>query len=347
MDAATTKSRYQRQIAFAPFGETGQKRLGLSGAVLIGCGALGSAVADLLVRAGIGSLRIIDRDFVEITNLQRQTLFDEQDVAENLPKAEAARRKLRRINSGVEVDAVIADVRFDNIESMVRDADVILDGLDNFETRYLINDAAIKLEIPWIYAGAVGSHGASMPILPGRTACLRCLWPESPPAGSVETCETAGVLGPVVTAVAALEAAMCIKLLAGALKAPDCALRSIDVWTGRSTSISTAQAPDPECPCCAKRQFAYLCGDVQSQTSVLCGRNAVQISPSRSSQKVIDLPRFASSLPPVAKPLHNRFLVRFQAGNCEVTLFPDGRAIISGTPDPLVARRVYSEWIGT
>ena len=344
VDSRANLDRYARQVRFAPLGEAGQRRLLGSRVTLIGCGALGAVLADTLVRAGVGYLRLIDRDFVELDNLPRQALFDEQDVAENQPKAEAAARKLRRINSTVTVEPIIADVHRGNVEEYCRDADLLLDGTDNFETRYLINDVAVSRGVPWIYGACVAAEGRVLPILPGETPCLRCVFPDAPPPGSVATCETAGVLGPIVHVVAGMQAAEALKLLAGRHEALNRRLTVIDLWAGRMRGINVDNARTPKCPCCGRREFAYLIGGRGSESVTLCGRNAVQVTPPTSGE--LDLPALADRLGPDASPRLNRFLLRFVAGEHEVTLFRDGRAIIKGTTDAGTARRAYARYVG-
>ena len=273
--------RYERQMRDAPLGIEGQKRLAASSALLCGCGALGSHVADLLVRAGIGRLRIVDRDFLELGNLQRQTLFDEQDLADDLPKAIAAAARLARINSRIQIEPIVADVDYRNIAELACGVDLILDGTDNFETRYLINDLAVRELIPWIFAGVVGAAGQTMTILPGQTACLRCLMPEAPPAGDAHTCETAGILGPAVGLIASIEAAEALKILSGHPEATSRSLAVVDLWDNRLRQIDLASLRDQvDCPTCRRREFSWLSGTRADQHAVLCGRGAVQLTPS-------------------------------------------------------------------
>src|SRR6266576_4218523 len=271
--------RYSRQMRFYGVGEEGQRRLLHSHVTLCGCGALGTVLANSLVRAGVGHLRLVDRDFIETSNLQRQVLFDEHDVAENLPKAEAAARKLGAINSSVYVEPVVTDIDRTNIVELVGDADLILDGTDNFEVRYLINDAAVKLGKPWVHGGCIGSHGQTMTILPGRTPCLRCVFEAAPAPGEAGTCETAGVLGPVVNVVASLQAAEALKILTGNLDKINQELIYVDVWENVQRKIKIAPLLGKvDCPCCGRRRFEWLDGEHGSQTTSLCGRNAVQVS---------------------------------------------------------------------
>src|SRR6476469_1916733 len=271
--------RYSRQMRFYGVGAEGQRKLANARVTLCGCGALGTVLANALVRAGVGHLRLIDRDFIETSNLQRQVLFDEHDVAENLPKAEAAARKLGAINSGVHVEPVVTDIDRTNILELCKDADVILDGTDNFEVRSTINDAAVKLGKPWIFGGAVGTEGQTMTIVPGETPCLRCVFEASPGPGDVGTCETAGVLGPAVAVVASYQAAEALKLLAGKKDAINRELVTFDLWLNTSRRIKIARLLDTrDCPCCKQRKFEWLEGEHGTQTTSLCGRNAVQVS---------------------------------------------------------------------
>lgn len=340
-------SRYSRQMLYPRIGETGQKRLQYARATLVGVGALGGVIADALVRAGVGLLRIVDRDFVEIDNLQRQTLFDESDVAEGLPKAEAAARRLRRVNSSVEVEPVVADLNATNVVELCDHGEVILDGTDNLETRFLVNDAAVKLGIPWVYAAVIGAEGRVMPIVPGETPCLRCIWEEPPPPGTLPTCDTAGVLGPAVYVVAGLAAMEAIKVLAGKPEEITRKLLDIDVWTGRVRALDVSSPGGAAaCPCCGQRRFDYLEARATGGGVVLCGRDAVHVHPSRRDARV-DFAALAVRLPGNARATHNRYLLRFTADACSVTLFSDGRAIIKGTNDPARARAIYAKYVGT
>jgi adenylyltransferase/sulfurtransferase len=340
--------RYSKQLLFSGIGEAGQRQLMASRAVLFGCGALGSVLADTLVRAGVGRLRIVDRDFVELSNLQRQVLFDESDVETRLPKAIAAAEKLRRINSTVIVEPVVADVDHTNILALIEGADLILDGSDNFELRFLINDASLESGIPWIYAGVIGSHGQVMPIFPGSSACLRCLIERLPDAGSTETCDTAGILGPAVQVVAALEAVVAMKILSGQPGKVSRTLAYIDVWEGTLRQLNVADLRErADCPACKQDERAWLSGKLGSRTSVLCGRNAVQVSPTERAQVALD--ELAARLRGSGEVQANDYLLRFSPRDSpfEVTVFRDGRAIIKGTEDLALARSVYSRFIGS
>jgi adenylyltransferase/sulfurtransferase len=337
--------RYSRQIRFHGLGEAGQRRLMASRVTICGCGALGTVLANHLVRAGVGNIRIVDRDFIETHNLQRQILFDEQDVRDNLPKAEAAARKLSLINSQVAIESVVTDIDHSNILDLVSDADLILDGTDNFETRYLINDAAVKLGKPWIFGGVIGSEGQTMTILPGKTPCIRCLIETSPPPGMTPTCETAGVLGPAVAVIASFEAVEAIKLLAGAHEALNKELIMVDLWDWSFRRLKVAGLLGKvDCPCCGQRNFEWLDGKLGSHTTTLCGRNAVQIATRRKDP--LDFAEMSSRLAPLGEVRHNNFMLRFATEGYEFTVFPDGRAIIKGTNDIPKARTLYAQFVG-
>jgi molybdopterin/thiamine biosynthesis adenylyltransferase len=334
--------RYSRQVLFAGIGEQGQERLLASSAVLVGCGAIGAAAANLLVRAGVGRLRIVDRDFVEPSNLQRQTLFDEADARDALPKAVAAERKLRSLNSSVTVEGVVADINPHNAEELFAGFDLILDGTDNFETRFLVNDFAVRAGIPWIYAAAVASYGLTMAIRPGVTACLACLLATGRDAqGLEETCDTVGVLGPIVNLIASLEVAEAVKLLAGREAALHGRLISCDVWSGRFQSVHVPR--NSQCTVCVRREFAYLDGQAQPHIT-MCGRDSVQI---HARGRALDLGMLKNRLAPTVEDVrHNEFLLRFRVAPYEMTVFADGRAILKGTKDPAVARSLYARYIG-
>ncbi len=336
------RQKYSRQILFAGIGEQGQERLLASSAVIVGCGAIGAAAANLLVRAGVGRIRVVDRDFVEPSNLQRQTLFDEADARDALPKAVAAERKLRSINSAVSVEGIVADVNPLNAEELLAGFDVILDGTDNFETRFLVNDFAVKSSQPWIYAAAVASYGLTMTVRPGVTPCLACmLATDRPGQGLDETCDTVGVLGPIVNLIASLEVAEAMKLLAGCEDALNERLVSCDVWTGRFQSVRVAR--NPECPVCAHREFSHLDGDAQPHIT-MCGRDSVQI---HERGRALDLVTLKSRLAPTVDDVRqNDFLLRFRVAPYEMTVFADGRAILKGTKDPAIARSLYARYIG-
>jgi adenylyltransferase/sulfurtransferase len=337
--------RYSRQVRFAGVGEAGQRRLLAARVTLCGCGALGTVLANALVRAGVGHLRLVDRDFIETSNLQRQVLFDERDVAENLPKAEAAARKLRAVNSGVAVEPVVTDIDRTNVLDLVKDADLVLDGTDNFEVRYLINDAAVMLGKPWVYGGCVGSHGQTMTILPGETPCLRCVFEAAPGPGEAGTCETAGVLGPVVGIIANFQATEAIKILVGKHDGINRDLIYVDAWENVLRRIKVAPLLGKvDCPCCRRRRFEWLEGEHGSQTTSLCGRNAVQVSHRRPAR--LDFEHMARELRVLGEVSYNRFLLKFKVEGYEFTVFPDGRAIIQGTGDEDKARTLYAKYVG-
>lgn len=336
------QEKYSRQILFAGIGPEGQQRLLASRATMVGCGAIGAAAANLLVRAGVGSVKIIDRDFVEPSNLQRQTLFDESDAHDALPKAIAAERKLLSINSTVRVDGVVADLRPQNAEELLSGCDLILDGTDNFETRFLINDFAVKSSVPWIYAAGVASYGLTMTILPGLSACLACLLESGDSSHSVEeTCDTVGVLGPIVNLIASWQVAEALKILAGRTEALHGRLLSCDVWTGHMQSIRVAR--NLQCRACAKHHYSYLEGEAQPHIT-LCGRDSVQI---HERSRALDLAALALRLQPVVEEVRqNDFLICFRVAPYEMTVFADGRAILKGTKDPAVARSLYARYLG-
>ena len=355
-------ARYSRQMLFAPIGVEGQRRLRQASVTLVGCGALGSVLANTLVRAGVGSLRIIDRDFIETNNLQRQVLFDEHDIAQNLPKAEAAARKLRKINSAVEVEGIVADVNPASAEGFCRDADLILDGTDNLETRFLVNDVAVKHEIPWVYGACVASEGLVLPILPHRTPCLRCIWEEPPPPGMTPTCDTVGVLAAAVNMVASLQATAAMKILMGIADAArptplppregphGACLLAIDAWEGRLRSINVQGAIDEgNCPCCKQGRYDFLAGSKVAATTTLCGRDAVQVLP--GNDVLVNFRAIVERLPARSNAKHNEFMLKFNVtvgdAPCNVTVFSDGRAIVQGTADPTVARSVLAKYVGT
>ena len=331
-------ARYSRQILFHQIGEAGQQRLLDARVAVVGCGALGSFQAGALARAGIGFQRIIDRDYVELSNLQRQWLFDQCDVEQGLPKAIAAARKIAAINSDIAVEPAVADLTPSNIDELLADVDVILDGADNFETRYLVNDYAVSRARPWIYGAAVGSYGITMPVVPGTTPCLRCIYPE-PPAGVQPTCETTGVLGSITALIASIQVSEAIKILCGAEVSHK--ITTVDVWSGEIRQIAQS-GPDVRCPACGLREFPYLNGERRSPVS-LCGRNAVQIHERR---RPLDLRDLAERLAPLGAVRANEFALRFEMPPYLLTIFPDGRAIVKGTTDVGVARSLYARYVG-
>jgi molybdopterin/thiamine biosynthesis adenylyltransferase len=330
------RERYSRQILFPGIGESGQERLLHSHAVVVGCGALGSFHAAALARAGAGMITIIDRDYVEPSNLHRQWLFEESDAENALPKAAAAARRLAAINSAVRIHPRVADLTASNAEELLGGAGVIVDGTDNFDTRFLINDFAVSRCLPWIYGAAVGSYGIAMPVLPGRTACLRCVYPD-PPGGVQPTCETAGVLNVIVSAIASIQVADALKILCG--HEVTARITTMDVWNG---GIRQIEAPprDPECPACGRREFPYLEESGRGPVT-LCGRNAVQVE-----GRPLDLGDLRARLAPLGEVRANEFAVRFAIAPYEMTIFADGRAIVKGTNDAAIARSLYARYVG-
>lgn len=345
--------RYHRQTLLPFVGNTGQAKLAAACVMVVGCGALGGTVAEQLCRAGVDTLVLIDRDWVELTNLQRQVLFDESDAREAAPKAIAAARRLSAINSSISIEPHVTDLHAGNIESLIgfsdsktlRHVDVMVDATDNADTRYLLNDVSVKHSIPWVYGGCVGADGRVMTIRPPTTPCLRCVFPNPPVAGELATCDTAGVLGPAASVVASLQAAAVLRLLLNA-PAVDSSLLSIDVWKGRFTSIDIGQ-PNPQCLCCGNHQFDFLDQPNEPNRVTLCGRNAVQLRPADST--AVDLSATAERLFSAGEVTHNRYLLRFTpSGNRDVqlTLFPDGRTIVQGTSDPARARIWAAQYLG-
>ena len=348
-----SQSRYHKQMLVRGISEEGQAAISAARVLLIGCGALGCVVADAMTRAGVGFLRIVDRDFVELSNLQRQVLFTENDVANHLPKAICAADRLRAVNSEIEIEPLVQDVDFTNILQLTEDVDLILDGTDNFEIRYLINDVSLERKIPWIFTGCTGVHGQMMPVLPGRSACLRCLIPNPPPPGSTETCDTAGVLGPAIGTIASLQAAMAIRLLVNSkaeeTEFPPVPLKmtTVDVWDLTVRQIDVSGLRDTgTCPACHQGERLWLNGEQTSGSTVLCGRNAVQISPAEKIS--LSLEELATRLDSSGTVTSNPFLIRVDLADSalEMTVFPDGRAIVKGTEDPAEARAAYSRYVG-
>ena len=344
-DSPANLDRYIRQMRYAPIGREGQARLAAGRVLLCGCGALGSVIANTLARAGVGYLRIVDRDFLELNNLQRQVLYDEADVEAGLPKAIAAAEKLRRINSQIEIEPVVADVSHANIRSLADGVDLILDGTDNFETRLLVNDFAIASGLPWVYGGCIGAEGQSMTILPGRSACLACFMPDAPPPGTTPTCDTAGIVGPIVNVVASIQSMEAIKILSGNLDAASTHLTVVDLWENRIRRLDMRPLRDSgTCRACHQRDLPWLEGKRGSHSAVLCGRNAVQLSPDDSHR--VSLEQIATRLQDVGEVFRNPFLLRVKVDGYTITVFPDGRAIVGGTDDPAVARTVHAKYIG-
>lgn len=382
-DIPSDLARYHRQMLLPGFGEVGQRKLLGATALVVGCGALGTVIANMLARAGVGHLIIVDRDFIEMTNLQRQVLFDEDDVANAIPKAEAARQKIAKINSQVKVSAVVDDVNHTNIEWLAgvkpdgsdaagspagRKVDIIVDGVDNFETRYLANDCAVKHGIPYVYGGAVGTVGASYPILPhtvapgatgethwekeGRaTPCLRCIFEQAPPPGLNPTCDTAGVIGPAVSIVANFEVLETLKILTGNLDAVSTTMLNLDLWGNTVRQFKVAKAYDiSDCKCCHHRDFEFLEGKFASGTTTLCGRNAVQITQKLGDGQKLDFAEITKRLEQHGKVNGSKFMLRADITDngepYELTLFTDGRAIIKGTQKPSVAKSIYAKYVG-
>ncbi|HEX4414046.1 MAG TPA: ThiF family adenylyltransferase [Lacipirellulaceae bacterium] len=338
-------SRYDRQARFAPLGDDGQRRLLASRALVCGCGALGSVIAETLVRAGVGRVRVVDRDFVELNNLQRQVLYDEQDVADNLPKAIAAANKLRRINSEIEIEPIVADVTHQNIGKLAADVDVIVDGTDNFATRFLLNDFAVKHGKPWIYGGCIGAEGQTMTIVPGKTACLACLMADAPPPGTTPTCDTAGIIAPIVNVIASIEAAEALKILSGHEECISARLTIIDLWDNQLRQVELSRLHEKgDCRVCKHHEFAWLAGERADTSAVLCGRNSVQLSAPLGSSLSLD--HLASRLAGIGRIERNAFLLRLYVSDYVVTAFADGRTIVGGTNDVATARSVHARYIG-
>lgn len=337
--------RYQRQVRFAPLGEEGQRKLLESRVLICGCGALGSVVADTLVRAGVGFVRIVDRDFVDLNNLHRQVLYTEQDAVDQLPKAAAAAERLYKVNSSVQVDPQVKDLNAGNISQLADDVDLIVDGTDNFETRYLINDYAVSRDMPWVFAGCVGAEGQTMAIVPGKSPCLSCIMPEPPPAAVLPTCESAGVLLPIVSLLASMQSIEAIKILSGNQQQLNPNLTVVDLWNNNIRTVGLEACRNTDCPTCGKRDFKWLAGEQGSAATSLCGRNSVQIlSP---IAETVDLEALASRWAEIGEVSGNRFLTRLSVDGYLLTIFADGRTIIGGTDDPSVARTVHAKYVGS
>lgn len=334
-------SRYSRQVRFGGIGDAGQKRFGSASVTVVGCGALGSVSSEILARAGIGHLTIIDRDYVELSNLQRQSLFTERDAVSCTPKAIAATKALQSINSEISVKGIVADLTCLNIAELLADSDVVVDGSDNFEVRFLLNDYCVKNAIPWVYGAALGSYGISFAIVPGKTVCLRCFFKDPPASGTVETCETAGILAPVIHMISAFQTAQVMKLLVD--QSPSKKVLQIDIWEDSVRALSV-EAPSESCDCCQKRDFRFLEGKEKTLMTKLCGRNAVQLSPLRAAP--VDLDAVAGRLEKGYEVKSNKYLLRTLIEDYEIVLFSDGRAIIKGTDDYSEARALYSKYIG-
>lgn len=363
---ANDLARYHRQMLLPGIGKEGQRRLLGSTALILGCGALGTVSADMLARAGVGQLVIVDRDFVELTNLQRQVLFDEQDVADIIPKAEAARKKIARINSQVRVTAIVDDLNSANIKQIAQNADILVDGLDNIETRYLVNDYAVKFGIPYLYGGAVGTTGLALTILPHTlkgdaswesldngtraTPCFRCIFEEAPSPGQMPTCDTAGVLGPAVSIIANFQVAEALKILTGNVEQASTTLLNLDLWTNSVNHLKVSGARDKgDCVCCKQHNFEHLEGRAGVSAATLCGSDAVQLTHPQKGDS-INLGEIALRLERHGTVKVNQFMVRAQLGapgqNFELTLFADGRAIVKGTREVSVARSLYAKYVG-
>ncbi len=344
-------SRYARQVRFPAIGESGQAAIADSHVLLVGCGALGSVIANTLARAGVGKLRIVDRDFLEKSNLQRQVLYDEADVESGLPKAIAAAKKLRQINSEIDVEPIVADVDDSNIESFLESdgsekVDLILDGSDNFEIRFLINDVAVKHSIPWVYGGCLGADGQTMTIIPGETACLNCLMLDGPPPpGTTPTCDSFGILAPIINVVASFQSNEALKILSGNQSAISRKLNVFSMWENENRQLDVSKLREKvDCPTCKQQNFEWLSGERGSHSAVLCGRNAVQLSfPERQSVSLGDL---ETRLLPLGRVESNSFLLRFYVDEFVITVFADGRAIIGGTEEIAVARKLYTQYLG-
>ena len=336
--------RYSRQVLFNGLGEEGQARIINSRVVVVGCGALGALQTSLLARAGVGTLRIIDRDFVEESNLQRQVLFDEEDVRDVLPKAAAAEKKLRVVNSLVNVEGIVDEVNASTVDRLLGGFDLIMDASDNFDVRFLINEYAVKNNIPWIYGACVGAYGLTFPIIPGESACLRCIFESAPPPGVSPSCDTAGVIGPIVGAIVSIQVAEAMKLLSGARDRVRRKITTIDMWENRYDAINMPQ-PFADCACCGRHEYLYLDGSLGAEAAALCGRNSVQIRP--TLQTKIDFDDMAARLAPLGAVERNRFLLRADIDGYQITVFSDGRAIIQGTYDVTIAKSIYARYIGS
>jgi len=337
--------RYSRQILFQHIGEERQKLLMDSYAVVIGCGALGTVSSSYLTRAGIGHIRIIDRDFIEESNLQRQILFDENDIAEGIPKAIAAQRKLRGINTKTNIEGIVTDINYANIDELTKNADIILDGTDNFETRFLINDFCVKNNIPWIYSACIGSRGVMMNIIPSKTPCLRCVFETMPQMGSFPTCDTAGVIGSIAGVIGSIQVTEAIKILTKNYESINKTLLEIDVWDTRYKQIDVSSLRNlNNCPTCKSHKYRYLEAENGVMTTLICGKNAVQVMYRNISN--IDLEKLAKRLASISDVSSNEFMLKFHVKDHEFTVFPDGRAIITGTNDLSTAKSLYSKYLG-
>lgn len=339
------KRRYSRQILFPKIGASGQEQLLQKKVAIVGMGALGTVLSNHMVRAGVGHVRMIDRDFVEESNLQRQMLYDEEDARQHMPKAVAAEQKLRNINSGVQVEGIVTDLHPGNAEEYLSDVDLILDGSDNFQVRYLINDVAVKHQIPWVYGGAVSARGMVSVIRPTITPCFRCLFPHAP-AGRTETCDTVGVIGPIVHIVASYQATEALKLLVGAFDDLNPHLEQFDIWANEHLQMNVSKGKNPHCPACGKRQFDYLdLTEMETEEfTTLCGRDTVQISPLQTGR--VDFAELALRFAPLGAVEQNPFLLRFHVDDYTMVFFKDGRVLIQGTDDISTAKSLYAKYVG-
>ncbi|WP_339061999.1 ThiF family adenylyltransferase [Tepidibacillus marianensis] len=338
--------RYSRQHLFPFIGRGGQKKLLNSRVAIVGMGALGTALVNHMVRSGVGYVRIMDRDFVEYSNLQRQMLFDEEDAKQGKPKAIAAKEKLNAINSSVTIDAHVTDLTWKNAEELLADVDLIIDGTDNFDVRYLVNDVAVKHNIPWIYGGAVSSRGMTFTIIPEKTPCFRCIFPEAPAPGTSQTCDTAGVIGPIIQVIAAYQATEALKLLVGDHEHLSTSLRNFELWQNDYSEINIKNARNDNCPTCGQHHYDYLDPkDKSEQVVSLCGRDTIQISP--ATKHKMDLKKLAANLQPVGRVEETPFLIRFYVENYKLTIFPDGRTLVQGTDDLTVAKNLFAKYIGS
>jgi len=339
-----TEERYARQTHFAGIGKEGQSKLAKSRVLIIGCGGLGSVTAELLARAGVGYIKIIDRDFLQLSNLQRQFLFDEQDIRDGLPKAVAAKRKLQHINSTIAIDAHVDDVNRFNIENLIKGIDLVIDSTDNFQTRFLINDACVKNQIPWIFGACAASYGQTMNIIPKRTPCLRCLIEKIPDINSTPTSETVGIIGPIVTTIAAIQCSEALKILTGTLDYSNQKLLIIDLWENNIEYADISKVKhDHQCPVCDFKQFSFLSGKYSSSYISICGSNAVQILPFEKTD--VDLKNLAIKLSEFGDPIYSEYFIKYEIDDYELAIFPDGRVIINGTTDTGIARGLYDKCV--
>lgn len=345
MDSSHDLSRYVRQQRFTPIGPAGQERISRASVLVCGCGALGSVIAERLVRAGVGKVRIVDRDWVELSNLQRQTLFNEQHAKLSVPKAVAAVEVLGQVNSMVKLEPIVEDLTCDNIDALASECDLLLDGTDNFETRLLMNDYCIKHNVPWVHAGCLGASGQLMTIIPGKTACFRCLVPDLPPAESMPTCDTAGVIGPAIGVLASWQAAEALKILSGNLESTCQNLVVLDLWNTDCRQIKLT--PNSDCLTCQKRDFSFLNGQIRTESVVLCGKNAVQVSLPGVAGTVPDLSRLAEKWQTLGQVNQNAFFVRVRMADMQITIFRGGRAVVEGTTNPAQAKTVLAQIIGS